>query len=157
MRFIGTRAVTVVLSLYCYYYAVSVIPLADAVLLISSSPIFIPLLGFLLFRFPLDKRVLLAVLVGFLGVLLILQPSGGEFNPGAFLGLLAGIFGAIGVVVVWRMPAHEDPGRIAFFLALFSAIIFAVPVAISGEWPMAPKLRKAGIGSSATAGAGGSA
>ena len=135
MKLIGIRACTVVVSLYCYYYAVSVIPLADAVLLISSSPIFIPLLGFLLFRFPLDPRVLLAVLIGFLGVSLILQPSAEDFNFGALIGLLAGIFGAIGVVVVWKMPSHEDPGRIAFFLALFSAIVFAVPVAISGEWP----------------------
>lgn len=135
MNLIGIRAGTVVLSLYCYYYAVSVIPLADAVLLISSSPIFVPLLGFLLFRFPLDRRVLVAVLVGFLGVSMILQPSAGQFNIGALVGLLAGIFGAIGVVVVWKMSSHEDPGRIAFFLALFSAIVFAVPAVAAGEWP----------------------
>ena len=135
MALIGLRAGTIVLSLYCYYYAVSVIPLADAVLLLSSSPIFVPLLGLLLFRFPLDRRALLAVLAGFLGVLLILQPGVGTVSPGAVFGLLAGLFGAIGVVVVWRMPAQEDPARIAFFLALVSAIVFAMPTAMAGDWP----------------------
>ena len=101
----------------------------------SSSPIFVPLFGLLLFRFPLDRRALAAVLVGSLGVALILDPTGGTLNLGALMALLAGLFGAVGVVVVWKMPADEDPRRIAFFLALLSAAVFAVPAAVSGDWP----------------------
>ena len=135
MSLIGLRAGTFALSLYCYYYAISVISLADAALLVSSSPIFVPLFGLLLFRFPLDRRALAAVLVGFLGVALILDPAGDTLNLGASMALLAGIFGAVGVVVVWKMPADEDPARIAFFLALLSAAVFALPAAVSGDWP----------------------
>ena len=57
------RGVAVVVSLLCYYYAVyavSVIPLAEAVLLNFSAPIFVPILGFLLFRFELNRAVLMA-------------------------------------------------------------------------------------------------
>ena len=61
------RGVTVVAGVLCYYYAVSVLPLAEAVLLNFSAPVFVPLLGFLLFRFALDRRVLAAVLIGFAG------------------------------------------------------------------------------------------
>ena len=39
------RGAAVVVSLLCYYYAVSVIPLAEAVLLNFSAPIFVPVLG----------------------------------------------------------------------------------------------------------------
>jgi len=60
------RGVAVVASLLCYYYAVKALPLAEAVLLNFSSPIFVPLFGFLLFRFALDRKVLLAVAVGWL-------------------------------------------------------------------------------------------
>ena len=69
------RGVTVVVSLLCYYYAVSVIPLAEAVLLNFSAPIFVPVLGFLLFRFALNRAVLAAVLIGFVGAALILKPG----------------------------------------------------------------------------------
>ena len=52
------RGVALVAALLCYYHAVSVLPLAEAVLLNFSAPIFVPILGFLLFRFALDGRVL---------------------------------------------------------------------------------------------------
>ena len=55
------RGVALVAALLCYYHAVSVLPLAEAVLLNFSSPIFVPVLGFLMFRFALDGRVLAAV------------------------------------------------------------------------------------------------
>ncbi len=49
------RGVTVVVSLLFYYYAVTLIPLAEAVLLNFSAPIFVPILGLLLFRFRLRR------------------------------------------------------------------------------------------------------
>ena len=136
MRLIGLRALTMLVSIYCYYYAISAIPLANAVLLVFSSPIFVPIIGFLAFGFALDRRVLLAVLIGFLGVSLILQPGPAALDIGTLMGLLAGIAGAVGVVVMWRMPADEDPGRIAFFVGLISAAVFAAPAAASGGWPV---------------------
>ena len=75
------RGVAVVVSLLCYYYAVSVIPLAEAVLLNFSAPIFVPILGLLLFRFPLSRPVLIAVLVGFAGAALILKRARRCSNP----------------------------------------------------------------------------
>ncbi len=135
MKLITTRALTVLASLYCYYYAVAAIPLADAVLLNFSSPIFVPLLGLLVFLFALDKSVLYAVLIGFLGVSLVLQPGAGVFEPAALVGLVGGALGGLAVVVLWRMPSGEHPGRIAFFFALIGTVISAVPAVISAEWP----------------------
>ena len=135
MKLITARALAVLAVLYCYYYTVGVIPLADAVLLTFSSPIFVPLLGFLLFRFALDRSVLLAVLIGFLGVSLALQPGAGVFEPAALVGLLGGALGGLAIVVLWRMPGSEHPGRIAFFFALIGAAISAVPMLLSSEWP----------------------
>ena len=135
MKLITMRAVTVLASLYCYYYAIAVIPLADAVLLNFTSPIFVPLLGLLIFRFALDKSVLLAALIGFFGVFLVLQPDAGVFEPAALVGLLGGALGGLAVVALWKMPSGEHPGRIAFFFALIGVAISAVPVVVSGEWP----------------------
>ena len=135
MKLITMRALAVLASLYCYYYAVAAIPLTDAVLLNFSSPIFVPVLGLLMFRFSLDRSVLLAVLIGFLGVSLVLKPGAGVFEPAALVGLVGGGLGGLAVVALWRMPGGEHPARIAFFFALIGVGISAVPVVVSAEWP----------------------
>ena len=124
------RGVAVVASLLCYYYAVKALPLAEAVLLNFSSPIFVPLLGFLLFRFALDRKVLLAVAVGFVGVALILKPGTDFFRPDALIGVASGALGGLAAVAVWRMPADESPVRIAVYFALIGILITAGPAIV---------------------------
>ena len=129
------RGVTVVAALLCYYYAVTVIPLADAVLLNFSAPIFIPILGFLLFRFALNRTVLVAVIIGFLGVALILKPGTDLFQPAALLALTAGALGGLSAVAIWRMPTSESAACIAVFFALIGILITAVPVLMEPRLP----------------------
>ena len=109
------RGVALVAALLCYYHAVSVLPLAEAVLLNFSAPIFVPVLGFLLFRFALDGRVLAAVLIGFAGVALILKPGTEFFQPAALIGAASGVLGGLSAVAIWRMPTDENPIRIAVY------------------------------------------
>lgn len=131
------RGVAVVASLLCYYYAVQVLPLAEAVLLNFSSAIFVPLLGFLLFRFVLDRRVLIAVLVGFAGVALILKPGTDLFQPAALIGLASGMLGGLAAVAVWRMPEEESPVRIAVWFALIGIVITSGPMLMDPVLPPA--------------------
>ena len=129
------RGATVVVSLICYYYAVTVIPLAEAVLLNFSAPIFVPILGFLLFRFPFNRTVLVAVAIGFVGAALILKPGTDLFQPAALIGLAAGVLGALAIVAVWRMPASENATRIAVYFALIGIVITAGPVLMTPRLP----------------------
>ena len=131
------RGVAVVASLLCYYYAVQVLPLAEAVLLNFSSAIFVPPLGFLLFRFVLDRRVLIAVLVGFAGVALILKPGTDLFQPAALIGLASGMLGGLAAVAVWRMPEEESPVRIAVWFALIGIVITSGPMLMDPVLPPA--------------------
>ena len=132
------RGVALVAALLCYYYAVSVLPLAEAVLLNFSAPIFVPLLGFLLFRFALDRNALAAVLIGFAGVVLILKPGTDFFQPMALIGLASGVLGGLSAVAIWRMPAHEDPIRIAVYFAGIGILITLGPVLALTEPALPP-------------------
>ena len=132
------RGVALVAALLCYYYAVSVLPLAEAVLLNFSAPIFVPVLGFLLFRFALDRNALAAVLIGFAGVVLILKPGTDFFQPMALIGLASGVLGGLSAVAIWRMPAHEDPIRIAVYFAGIGILITLGPVLVLTEPAMPP-------------------
>ncbi|MEE8624312.1 MAG: EamA family transporter, partial [Acidiferrobacterales bacterium] len=44
-KLILMRALAILAAIYCYYFALSTIPMVDAVLLTFSSPIFVPILG----------------------------------------------------------------------------------------------------------------
>ncbi|MFQ5546496.1 MAG: DMT family transporter, partial [Acidiferrobacterales bacterium] len=126
LNLILLRAVAVVASLYCYYFALSAIPIVDAVLLNFSSPIFVPILGFLIYRFAINKMVLVAVAIGFVGVALVLKPGMGVFESAALAALAAGVLGGLAVVAIWRMHGNEHPARIAFYFAFFGLIISGI-------------------------------
>jgi len=107
------------------------------VLLNFSAPIFVPILGLLLFRFPPSRPVLIAVLVGFAGAALILKPGTALFEPAAVVGLAAGMLGGLAVVAVWRMPKEESAARIAVFFALIGIVITCGPVLAAPRLPPA--------------------
>ena len=131
------RGVALVAALLCYYHAVSVLPLAEAVLLNFSAPIFVPVLGFLLFRFALDGKVLAAVLIGFAGVALILKPGTEFFQPAALIGAASGVLGGLSAVAIWRMPTDENPIRIAVYFALIGILVTLTPVLMNPTLPPA--------------------
>jgi drug/metabolite transporter (DMT)-like permease len=135
LNLILLRAISVVASLYCYYFALSVIPMVDAVLLNFSSPIFVPILGFLIYRFPINKIVLVAVVIGFVGVALVLKPGMGVFQPAALVALVAGVLGGLGVVAIWRMQGDEHPACIAFYFAFFGLLMSGIPMPWIGQMP----------------------
>ncbi len=132
------RGAALVAALLCYYHAVSVLPLAEAVLLNFSAPIFVPVLGFLLFRFALDRRVLAALLIGFAGVALILKPGTAFFQPVALIGLASGVLGGLSAVAIWRMPTDENPVRIAVYVALIGSLVTLGPVLVLAEPTLPP-------------------
>ena len=117
-----------------------------------SAPIFVPVLGFLLFRFALNRAVLIAVVMGFAGTALILKPGTALFEPAALVGPAAGVLGALAVVAVWRMPKQESAARIAVYFALIGIAITAGPVLVEPRLPPAatwPALAILGVCSTA--------
>ena len=103
-------------------------------LLNFSAPIFVPILGFLLFRFPLNRTALVAVAIGFAGAALILKPGTDLFQPTALIGLAAGMLGGLAIVAVWRMPANEN-AIVAVYFALIGIVITFGPVLMTPRLP----------------------
>jgi drug/metabolite transporter (DMT)-like permease len=135
LRFHILRSLASTGSLYCFYYAVAVLPVAEGILLNFTAPLFVPFLGYLLFRFAVSGRVVLAVTIGFVGVALILKPGGGIIQAGALIGLLGGFCGAVATVAIWRMSGRESAMRIIFYFALVGALITAGPAFAAFESP----------------------
>jgi drug/metabolite transporter (DMT)-like permease len=123
------RGLAGVAAVACYFYAIARLRLADAVLLNQSLPLFIPLVE----RAWLGERVparLWGVLgLGFAGLLLILRPGSGVFEPAALVGLASAALASIAQVGIRRLTRTEPVTRIVVYFGLVASAV-ALPPAI---------------------------
>ncbi len=100
------RSAVIAISMYLYFGALGVMPAALAGAGLFTSPIWVLLITVLVFRAPVGLFRVLAVAVGFLGVLLILRPGDG-LGLTALMPVAAGAFYAAGAVMTRRLCADE--------------------------------------------------
>lgn len=129
------RGVLGLLNMYCLFYAIGRLRLADAILLNYSTPLIMPIVERLWLGEPLPRRVWAPIGVGFLGIALVLKPGLGVFQPAAAVALAAAVFGATAQVGVRRLTATEPPTRIVFYFAIVSTAISTVPAAQAWTTP----------------------
>jgi drug/metabolite transporter (DMT)-like permease len=131
------RGLAGVSAVACYFYAVARLRLADAVLLNQSMPLFIPLVE----RAWLGERIpprLWGVLgLGFAGLLIILRPGTGVFEPAALVGLASAVFASISQVGIRRLTRTEPVTRIVFYFGLVGSAVALPPAAAWWKSPSA--------------------
>lgn len=124
---IGThmkRAILGFASLICFFFAISELPLATAITLNYTSPLFLAMaMPFMLHEKP-RKILILAVIIGFIGVSLLLKPSLhiDELIAGA-IGLLSGAMAGVVYVHVTQLGRAGEPDwRTVFYFTLVCTI-----------------------------------
>jgi drug/metabolite transporter (DMT)-like permease len=122
-------------SLVAYFYAISLIPLATAVTLNYTSPLFLALLLAFWMREPVRAILYLALAGGFVGVIVLLQPTlAREQWLGAALGLTSGVVSSFAYLNVRRLGELGEPEwRTVFYFSLMSAV-GGLPWA-AASWP----------------------
>ena len=128
------RAVAGVSAMYCFFYALANLPLAEGMLLKMTAPLFMPLIAWYWMSERVTKTVLLAIGFGFLGVLLVLHPQG-EFNAVALIGLLGGLFASLAKVTVRRLGHSEPSIRVVFYFSLLGMLVSAPPAIWNWQTP----------------------
>jgi drug/metabolite transporter (DMT)-like permease len=126
------RSVAGIASMYCFFYALAHMRLADAVLLNYSLPLFMPFVESAWLGEEFPRRLWTPVVVGFLGILLILRPGTGLVEPVALIGLVSALFAAVAQVGVRRLTRTEPVPRIVFYFAASATVLSALPLA--GTW-----------------------
>jgi drug/metabolite transporter (DMT)-like permease len=124
-----------------YYLALPFIALADASVLRSAAPLWVPLIVFVWLREKIPAVRWVALLSGFVGVLLILRPDTGSINPGHLLGMFAGIGLAISMATTRALSTSEPATRVLFYY-FFISFIASTPMGIAhispvsaAQWP----------------------
>lgn len=130
------RAILGVSAMYCFFYALANLQLADGMLLKMTAPLFMPLIAAVWLLEKLGTKIWLAVGLGFVGVALVIQPEG-EFNWIALVGLAGGMFAAGAKVTVRRLGQTESTIRIVFYFSLVVMLIAMIPLAWAWQTPTA--------------------
>ena len=128
------RAFLGVSAMYCFFYAIANLQLADGMLLKMTAPLFMPLIAAIWLLEKLRASIWLAVGLGFIGVVLVLQPQG-EFNWIALVGLAGGMFAAGAKVTVRRLGETEPTIRIVFYFSLIVMLIASIPLTWAWQTP----------------------
>ncbi|GAB4185817.1 MAG: DMT family transporter [Thalassobaculales bacterium] len=111
MRLQVLRALVLFGSTSFAIFGFAALPLADAVTLTMSAPLMVTALSIPFLGEKVGWRRWLAVLIGFIGVLVVTRPLGGGFRPEAFL-MLAGAFcWSLAIIITRKLGAAEDVWR----------------------------------------------
>jgi drug/metabolite transporter (DMT)-like permease len=121
------RGACAVLAFTTYYLALAALPLADVVALYFAAPLFLAVLSAVILGEPVGARRWSALAVGFLGVLIVLRPGTGVFEPAAALAVGSAVCYA-GAQTITRELGRTDGGA---SMALSSTVLYLV-VALAG-------------------------
>ncbi|NUW74705.1 DMT family transporter [Vibrio mediterranei] len=118
------------------FVVVSTIPLANATALGFTQVLFVALLARLFLRESLSMSRILTLILGFSGVMLIVQPSFDDTSLGYIvLGLVASMGAAIAAICVRRIAQLESKLALLAYQALFVGILALVPSTFDWVWP----------------------
>lgn len=118
------RSLSGFVSLVMYFYAISVLPLATAVTLNYTAPLFLALLLAVWEKERVRPALALALSVGFAGVVLLLKPTlSSEQWFGGLLGLLSGMGASVAYYNVRQLGSLGEPEwRTVFYFSLISTL-----------------------------------
>ncbi len=122
------RALVGLTAMYGFFYAIAHLPLSNAMVFTYSSPVFIPLVAWLFLKERITGLMLIAALIGLMGVLLVAKPSDAMFNWLSLVGLSSSLLASMAFVTVRALTKTEPATRIVFYFCLISTVISAIPM-----------------------------
>ncbi len=120
------RSAIGIVSMLCGFWAIVNLPLAQAVSLSYSTPLFVTIGAVLVLGEVVRARRWTAVALGFVGVIFILRP-GSEFSPGVLVALLAAALSAAVAISIKFLSRTEKPDAIVLYTTLLWVPLSLLP------------------------------
>jgi drug/metabolite transporter (DMT)-like permease len=122
--------------MYCLFYSWGHLPLAQAAVLKQTAPFFIPIVGFFWLKERITLWTVIAIVIGFIGVWVILNPNSQTDVPWvALLAIFGASLGATAKVVVRKLSLTESSIVIVFYFSLFNTLFSLVPAVLAWTTP----------------------
>ena len=123
------RAILASLGQAGIFYAVIHLHLADATAMTFTRPLFLTILAIFVLKEVVSGHRWGATIIGFVGVIVMMRPFGGEIDIAWFVALLTAFLFASGLIIIRVLARDDPPGTILFWYHIFGMIIFAGPAA----------------------------
>ncbi len=124
------RGVVGTLAMFCGFYAVAHMPLADAQSLNFARGLFLVPLAILFLREAVGGRRIAAMAIGFLGVLIMLRPTG-EIELAALVALAGAALVAFATVLVKIVSRYDSPVTLMFYTGVVGTLVAIVPAILN--------------------------
>lgn len=109
-------------ALVAFFYNIAHISLADAMTFSRTSPMFTALLAFWFLKEKIGLKEIVALIVGFIGIVFIMKPDGLRLDLTDVLGLLSGIGAALAYTSVKELKKYYDTRAIVLSFMLTGTI-----------------------------------
>jgi len=116
------RAVIGLIAMASFFYAFSELPLADVVAIGFAAPIMMTALAIPMLGERVGWRRWSAILVGFVGVIVMVKPEG-EIALGTWLALLGTVCYALAMISIRQLSRTESAGAIVFYFGVFGVAV----------------------------------
>lgn len=144
----GMRSAFGLAAMFGFFYSYSFMPLADVTAISFSGPIFIAFLSIWLLREKVGVHRWSAIVVGFVGMLVIIRPGVGMLQSGAFIVVAATMLYALAMIQIRKLSESEPSTAIAFYFTAFCTLAtgLALPfVWVTPAWGDLPLLLGVGL------------
>lgn len=122
-------------SMLCGFWAIGHLPLAQAVSLSYSTPIFVTIAAVIFLHEQVRARRWAAVALGFIGVMIIVRPGSDSFSVGTLVALAAAVLSGIVSIQIKLLSRTEPADRIVFMTTLLWVPMSLLPALTVWQWP----------------------
>ncbi|MBT3143467.1 MULTISPECIES: DMT family transporter [Roseobacteraceae] len=126
------RAVFLFVATFCFIAAIRVMPLADALAIVFVAPFIVLLVGRFYLGEDVGPRRVGAAIVGFVGVLFVIQPSFAAFGTLALFPLGTAVAFALYILVTRGLSRKMHPVTLQLYTGLIASL-FCIPVMILAQ------------------------
>lgn len=128
-RLYFSRSLSSLFAMSLFFYAISVIPLTDAIALTFAVPLITTVFAAMFLKETVGLHRWLALAIGFAGVLVILRPGQSNFQYASLIVLLAAFAWAISNILIKKLSHTDHPRAMVFIMMMFMAPI-TLPAAL---------------------------
>lgn len=125
-QFLTAYIIRIASGICCYatlFYIIRFIPISEALLYQYSASLWIPLISLVWLQISMPKKFWWGIIIGFVGIVLMLQPDASFVGMISLLGIVCGIMQALSVVAARKLSVVEPTARILFYYFLIGTSV----------------------------------
>ncbi len=122
-------------SMLCAFWALGHLPLAQAVSLSYSTPLFVTIAAVLWLGETVRVRRWAAVVVGFIGVLVIVRPGTAGFTAGSLVAVAAAVLSSLVAIQIKQLTRVDSADTVVLYTYVFWVPLSLVPALFVWVWP----------------------